>query len=835
MSWETERSRAGKKPWNWVEIELDRCANTYGDAFESPTGLCTAVVGVDGAQKCFNSWETCQDQDNYVKAPFWVRFAEPVSNLPRNALFNEDGLATFLPFLDKISHSPSLPDPGESMGLRVQLTVSLMDGPHHDRGVDKYVDERTYDPMRQGTFLRKMKARWPHYIGRRLRWYQGYIPENASYVFVQQGGANNYAHTPNSEAINIPGDIDIRFEIAPDSSTPSSSRNIFRKDNQTDQRSYRAFLRSTGLIEFAISTDGTGPSLVQYFSTVAPFTDKTPRAIKITLDVDDGDSPGISTCTFYVSDDHGETWQQLGDPVTAAAVTIHEGTSELRIGSGETFDGAIYWLEVREGIDGTLVASFDPNESGGALSWRSSETGELWSLQQSGTSPGYLAVDPYPEMRLREYVMERFEGPDARGRVRIIAKDPLKLVDNDRAQAPRPSKGKLVADMADTDTPAAFDVQTTDLTEYDLTGSPSVGYVRIGGEVFTYTGTALSSPDEGNVTLTGVTRSAPSPYMSPVEDHDAGDLVQRCHYFQGTIPAVINELLATFGGLSASYITLADWTSESTTWLSGETISRLVTDPEGVQDLVNEIIRQTLTWGVWFDEVAQQIRFRAIRPADITDTVASITDSANIVADSIKIVDDPGAVINEVQALYGQIDPTKSADDLENYRAGIAVVDTDSQSVNELGQRRIKRVFARWRHVVDESSVLAWAQRTLSSKAKNLQTIEFHIDRKDENINTADFADLETLYVIDETGMPRVFRVQVLRADSTGERVMLRAREDFFRISAFGRWAPEESPDVEFENASDAQKLQYIFWADDDGNNGTSFSPQAPVEGKRWQ
>lgn len=627
MSWATERAQPGKKPWNWIEIELDRCTNVYGDAFASPTGLCEAVVGITGSDKCYNSWETCQDQGNYTKAPFWVRFCEPVDNIPLafdfdNESPSEDGLDVFLPFLSDINHSPALPDPGESMGLRVQLTVTLNDAPHHDRGIDLYVDERSFDPMRRGTFFRKLKTRWPHYIGRRLRWYQGYI--------------------------------------------------------------------------------------------------------------------------------------------TAAST----------------------------------IADF----------------------------------------RKREYIMERFEGPDARGRVRIIAKDVLKLVDNDRAQAPRPSKGKLVLDMADTDTPSAFDVQTSDVTEYDLEGSPppSEGYVRIGGEVFTYTGTALSSPDEGNVTLTGITRAAPSPYTTPLEDHDAGDLVQRCHYFSGTIPEVLYELLVDFGGISPAFIPFSDWATEAQTWLSGEDIQRLVCDPEGVQDLVNEIIGQTLSWGVWFDEVNQQIRWRAIRPADVTDTVVTINDDANIIADSISVVDEPSKVLNEVQALYGQIDPTKRADELENYRAGVAAVDADSQGENELNQRRIKRVFARWHPPANDAVILAWAQRTLSSRAKNLQTIEFMVDRKDEDINTADFADLTTGHIIDAFGLPREMRVQVLRVDSTGEQVKMRAREDFFKAAGFGRWGPDESPDILWETSTDSERETYIFWTDDDGNNGSTVSPTELVEGKRW-
>jgi len=92
MSWDAERSRSGKQPFQYVEIELDRCSRIYGDAFTSPPGSplvgCQAQVGVTGADKCYNSWETCQDETNFNPLSFWVRFCEQTSDAPRS--FNFD-------------------------------------------------------------------------------------------------------------------------------------------------------------------------------------------------------------------------------------------------------------------------------------------------------------------------------------------------------------------------------------------------------------------------------------------------------------------------------------------------------------------------------------------------------------------------------------------------------------------------------------------------------------------------------------------------------------------------------------------------------------------------
>lgn len=595
MSWDSERSLSGKRPWQWIEIEVDRCTLTYGNA------PCTAALGVTGEDKCYNSWETCQDQPNFDKAAFFIRFCEPAADLPRAFTFADAGLPVFLPFLRSVTHSPSLPDPGESLGLRAQLDVQLLDAPHHDIGLDKYVTERAFDPQAAGLMLRKLRVRFPHYLGRRLRWYQGYL------------------------------------------------------------------------------TDSPAPA----------------------------------------------------------------------------------------------------------------------------------------DFRVREYIIERFEGPDTRGRVRIVAKDLLKLLDDERAQAPMKSRGELATAFAEAAAITTIDVDTSDTAEYDLKAGETEDYVRIGNEVFTYTGVTVVDAD--SVQLTGVTRAAPSPYVTEADDHELGDAVQRCRYFSGTVPEVVEELLVDYAGIDASFLPTTDWDTEWTTWLAGNDIARLVTEPEGVRTLVNEIIGSTLTWAFWFDEIEQEIKYRAIRPADIDDVVVDLNDDQHLVADSIQIVDQPDYIRNEVQVLYGQIDPTARRDEVENYRRGLVVIDADSQSENELGQRRIKRVFARWHPSSNDAVVRQFADRTLSARTKNLMTVEFKLDRKDENIQTAQFADLTTIYLLNALGVPNTTRVQVLRVAAHGEAVTYRAREDFFKPSAFGRLAPVALDGLLWTAATDDQKARYMFLADATG------------------
>src|SRR5690606_33766752 len=59
---------------------------------------------------------------------------------------------------------------------------------------------------------------------------------------------------------------------------------------------------------------------------------------------------------------------------------------------------------------------------------------------------GYVG-QPLAEMVTRTYIIDKIDGPDPKGRVKVTALDILALADNDKAQAPRASTGELVAEI----------------------------------------------------------------------------------------------------------------------------------------------------------------------------------------------------------------------------------------------------------------------------------------------------------------------------------------------------------------------------------------------------
>jgi len=183
---------------------------------------------------------------------------------------------------------------------------------------------------------------------------------SGTYLYLP-GVASNYASAPDSAALDITGDIDLRAKVAMDDWTPSASSILVCKYASATQISYALVLFTDGRLILQSSANGT--TLVSRFSTVATgLTDGTTKWVRATLDVDNGASG--NDVQFFLSDD-GSTWTQLGTTVTTAGTTsIFSGTSILEIGSRETGTGAFsrgkfFRAQVLNGIGGTVAFDAD--------------------------------------------------------------------------------------------------------------------------------------------------------------------------------------------------------------------------------------------------------------------------------------------------------------------------------------------------------------------------------------------------------------------------------------------------------------------------------------------
>lgn len=144
-----------------VEIDLDRCSLTYGQA------PCTASIPATGDIKCFNCFATCQDQANYAQETVTARYSTASSRLSTDF--------EAIPNIEKVSIRPAKLELGESIGVRASINIDFRDERFPDTGPegDRYLSDRDYDPYERGTYWGKFRARWPYVKGSSIRLIRG--------------------------------------------------------------------------------------------------------------------------------------------------------------------------------------------------------------------------------------------------------------------------------------------------------------------------------------------------------------------------------------------------------------------------------------------------------------------------------------------------------------------------------------------------------------------------------------------------------------------------------------------------------------------------------------
>lgn len=203
------------------------------------------------------------------------------------------------------------------------------------------------------------------------------------------GATGSYASTPDSAALSLTGDLDIRVLVALNDYTPSAKQVLVSK-----------FSTSAGY-EFSVNTDGklhftysTGAFADRPSTVATGLADGTKVWLRTTVDVNNG--AGGHDVRFYTSYDNS-TWTQLGATVTTAGtIAIADGTQALTVGgrSGGSLlaSGKVFYAEVRNGIGGTVVASPDfTAQSGSSVTSFADAQANTWTI----SSPAALsAQDP---------------------------------------------------------------------------------------------------------------------------------------------------------------------------------------------------------------------------------------------------------------------------------------------------------------------------------------------------------------------------------------------------------------------------------------------------------
>lgn len=199
-------------------------------------------------------------------------------------------------------------------------------------------------------------------------------------------GGSTGASTPDAAALDITGDIDVRFDATLDNWMEEASVELAGKGATTGgQRSWLLLMRNRRL-HWRWST--TGADEFERDCTVdLPLLPSGRRAVRVTHDVNDGS--GGNVVTFWTAETIAGPWTQLGDPVTGSVTSIFNSSAPVRVGDGWSdlsffaTSGAVHAFELRSGIGGTLVASPDfTSQTPGAASFVDG-SGLTWTIGAS--------------------------------------------------------------------------------------------------------------------------------------------------------------------------------------------------------------------------------------------------------------------------------------------------------------------------------------------------------------------------------------------------------------------------------------------------------------------
>ena len=372
-------------------------------------------------------------------------------------------------------------------------------------------------------------------------------------------------------------------------------------------------------------------------------------------------SPGIVSIPSIVGVSYTPSRLALGESLGARAVLKVECRDHAFPDTGPAGDKYLSDRDYDPSKQGTFWGKFRaryPFMRGRSLRWYIARNGQ-----------------PLDAMEVRSYVIDRIEGPTSDGRVTITAKDPLTLLDDKRAQAPRLNRGTVGNVSGITNSATSLTLAPAGIGNLEY---PASGFASIGGrEIVSFT--------RSGDTMT-ITRGQ---FNTEAVAHDQDDRVQVCIRYNGVDPGdIIRDLMINYGNIPSSYISQQDWNDETDEFL-GRVYTALIAEPTSVVSLINEILEQAALT-VWWDELSQQIRLQVLRSVP-----SSFRYSDDVMLQgSYSQADQPEKRVSQVWTYFGQVNPLERLDDPKNYRNTALTVNL--QSEEDHGVPAIRSIFSRW-------------------------------------------------------------------------------------------------------------------------------------------
>lgn len=308
---------------------------------------------------------------------------------------------------------------------------------------------------------------------------------------------------------------------------------------------------------------------------------------------------------------------------------------------------------------------------------------------------GY-AGDALENMRVRNYVLERIEGP-VDGVVTITATDVFSRIEARKALAPHVSIGDLTADL--TGSPATFSVTsgTGALTPaeggYSTITGVTQGWVAIGRKEI------IKVTRSGDV-FTVVSRGQLGTLQ---QDHRQGDSVQLVLAFVAQLSHDIAYTLTTgYTTVSSALINKPGWDvlAASVT----ELFTAYIAEPTPVQDLLGELMVQA-GFTIWPDVRTGMISYAALRSGAVSP---SVTDRGWIVDGSFSHKRRTDQRVSQSIVYYRMRNPIIQLSDETNFGARVI---TPGPGASPYGTESLRKIYSRWITVGGQNTAVKCGNR----------------------------------------------------------------------------------------------------------------------------
>lgn len=371
---------------------------------------------------------------------------------------------------------------------------------------------------------------------------------------------------------------------------------------------------------------------------------------------------------------------------------------------------------------------------------------------------GYLVNGSYDpaNFETRHFVVSDLDA--TKGEAMIKAKDPLSRVTEKSPLAPAASNGQLLAAITAGAGSATLTPAGIGDAEY-----PASGKARIKGEVVSFTRVA------DVLTLTRAQNN------TVAAAHDANDTVQVCLEYSGEqVDEIIIDLLTNYTEVDASQIDDVQMGQEVDTFLSGS-LSTLITDPIKVLDLLKELGEQ-MPHALYWDDRAQKIRLIAVK--DRPQQTNTVDMDSNLLEDSIRTKDRKELQISTVFVRFGQFDPTKRLDEINNFQQTYARVNTDA--IARYQSNETLEINSRWISNNNKAAALQLAALYGRRFGFTPREVSFSLDAKDSDFWLAQNVSVEHTDVVDFNGnpLPTIYQITSSKEGDTYDYVALEYRYD---------------------------------------------------------